>query len=52
MRSHREEFWFNVPTRRAFVKITAQVEQALHESEGPCLVNANNLPSTGHNQWV
>ena len=26
MKSYRKELWFNVPTRRAFINITSQVE--------------------------
>lgn len=47
MRSYRKELWFNVPTRRAFINITAQVAEALKESgiqEGICLVNPS-LPA-------
>jgi thiamine phosphate synthase YjbQ (UPF0047 family) len=43
MKSFRKELWFEIPTRRAFVNITSQVEEALRESgivEGLCLVNA------------
>ena len=41
MKSYRKELWFEVPTRRAFINITPQVEEALRESgikEGLCLV--------------
>ncbi len=41
MKSYRKELWFNIPTRRAFVNITAQVEACLKESgvrEGLALV--------------
>ena len=31
MKSFRKELWFNIPTRRAFVNITPQVEEALRE---------------------
>jgi len=43
MKSYRKELWFNVPTRRAFINITQEVEKCLRESgikEGLCLVNA------------
>ena len=43
MKTHRQELWFETPTRRAFINITTQVEAALHGSEimeGLCLVNA------------
>lgn len=42
MKSHRKELWFNVPSRRAFINITPQVQEALRESgiqEGLCLMN-------------
>jgi secondary thiamine-phosphate synthase enzyme len=32
MKSYRKELWFQVPTRRAFINITPQVEQCLKES--------------------
>ncbi len=31
MKSFRKELWFEVPTRRAFINITPQVEQCLQE---------------------
>jgi secondary thiamine-phosphate synthase enzyme len=49
MRSFRKELWFNVPSRRAFVNITPQVEAALGESgirEGLCLVNAMHITAS------
>jgi len=49
MKSHRQEIWLNVPARRGFVKITAQVEAALRESgirEGLCLVNAMHITAS------
>ncbi len=49
MNSHREELWFNLPTRRAFVNITSQVEQCLQKSgirEGLCLVNAMHITAS------
>ncbi len=42
MKSFRKELYFQVPARRGFINITAQVEQALRESgirEGLCLAN-------------
>ena len=42
MKAYREELSFNVPTRRALVNITPQVNKALKKSgirEGLCLVN-------------
>lgn len=41
MQSQRSELWLAVPSRRGFVNITPQVEQAVRESEiieGLCLV--------------
>jgi thiamine phosphate synthase YjbQ (UPF0047 family) len=32
MKSYRKELWFHIPTRRAFINITPQVEQCLKES--------------------
>ena len=49
MKSHRQELWFEVPARRAFLNITPQVETELRASgirEGLCLVNDSNLRST------
>jgi secondary thiamine-phosphate synthase enzyme len=49
MKSHRRELWFHVPTRRAFVNITPQVEDALKESgiqEGLVLVNAMHITAS------
>ena len=49
MRSYRKELWFEVPTRRAFINITARVEEALRESEiveGLCLVNAMHITAS------
>ena len=31
MKSYRKELWFEVPSRRAFINITPQVEQCLRE---------------------
>ena len=49
MKSFRKELWFEVPTRRAFINITPQVESALRESgirEGLCLVNAMHITAS------
>jgi secondary thiamine-phosphate synthase enzyme len=49
MKSYRKEIWLNVPTRRAFINITPQVEDALQESgirEGLCLVNAMHITAS------
>ena len=48
MKSYRKELFFNVPTRRAFINITPQVEQCLHDSgiaEGLVLVNTKHTLS-------
>lgn len=49
MKSFRKELWFEIPTRRAFVNLTAQVQQAITESgikEGLCLVNAMHITAS------
>ena len=49
MKSYRKELWFEIPTRRAFVNITSQVEQCLRESavrEGLALVNAMHITAS------
>jgi secondary thiamine-phosphate synthase enzyme len=49
MKSYRKELWFEVPTRRAFLNITPQVESCLRESgvrEGLVLVNAMHITAS------
>ena len=49
MRSYRQELWFDIPTRRAFINITTQVEDCLRESgitEGLALVNAMHITAS------
>ena len=49
MKSYRKELWFEVPTRRAFLNITAQVEKCLNESgvkEGLLLCNAMHISAS------
>ena len=49
MKSYRKELWFNIPARRGFVNITAQVEEALQESgikEGLLLCNAMHITAS------
>jgi len=49
MQSFRKELWFNIPTRRAFINITPQVNEALRESgiqEGLVLVNAMHITAS------
>ncbi len=46
MKSLRNELWFDIPDRRAFLNITPQVAAAVSESgvrEGLCLVNAMHI---------
>ena len=49
MKSYHKELWFDVPTRRAFVNITLEVEQCLAESgihEGLLLCNAMHITAS------
>ena len=49
MKSYRKELWFNVPSRRAFINVTPQVQECLRESgiqEGLCLVNAMHITAS------
>ena len=49
MKTFRKELWFEVPTRRAFINITPQVEECLRESgvrEGLALVNAMHITAS------
>jgi secondary thiamine-phosphate synthase enzyme len=49
MKSYRKELWFEVPTRRAFVNITREVENCVRESgvqEGLALVNAMHITAS------
>ena len=49
MKSYREELWFNVPGRRAFINITPKVGECVHNSEvkeGLCLVNAMHITAS------
>ncbi len=49
MKWFRRELWFQVPTRRGFVNITDQVQQAVGESgvrEGLVLVNAMHITAS------
>ena len=49
MKSYRKELWFEVPTRRAFINITGQVEKCLRESginEGLLLCNAMHISAS------
>ncbi|KHK04547.1 secondary thiamine-phosphate synthase enzyme YjbQ [Desulfovibrio sp. TomC] len=49
MKSYRKELWFNVPSRRGFVNITQEVQDAIDASgiaEGLCLVNAMHITAS------
>jgi secondary thiamine-phosphate synthase enzyme len=49
MKSYRKEWWFHVPSRRALINITPQVEACLKESgikEGLILVNAMHITAS------
>ncbi|CAF0689096.1 secondary thiamine-phosphate synthase enzyme YjbQ [Candidatus Methylacidithermus pantelleriae] len=49
MKSYREELWFEIPTRRALVNITPQVEASLRRSgiqEGLLLCNAMHITAS------
>jgi secondary thiamine-phosphate synthase enzyme len=49
VKSYRKELWFDIPARRGFVNITAQVETCLSESgvrEGLVLVNAMHITAS------
>jgi secondary thiamine-phosphate synthase enzyme len=49
MRSYHKELWYEVPTRRAFINITPDVEKCLVESgieEGLCLINAMHITAS------
>lgn len=49
MKSYRKELWFDIPTRRAFINITPEVNKCLQESgvkEGLVLVNAMHITAS------
>jgi secondary thiamine-phosphate synthase enzyme len=49
MKHLTQELWFDIPTRRAFINITPQVEQLITQSgvqEGLCLVNAMHITAS------
>ena len=49
MKSYHKELWFDIPTRRAFINITPEVEHCLGQSgilEGLCLVNAMHITAS------
>jgi secondary thiamine-phosphate synthase enzyme len=49
MKHYRQELWFHIKTRRGYVNITAQVQEAIDKSgiqEGLCLVNAMHISAS------
>ena len=49
MKHLRKELWFNPPSRRDYINITAQVQAAVDESgvrNGLCLVNAMHITAS------
>ena len=49
MKSYRKELWFEIPRRRAFLNIAAEIESCVRESgirEGLCLVNAMHISAS------
>jgi len=49
MKSYRKELWFEVPTRRAFINITTQIDDCVSESginEGFVLCNAMHITAS------
>ena len=49
MKSHRQELWFQTNTRRDYLNITPQVEDAVTQSkitEGLCLVNPMHITAS------
>jgi secondary thiamine-phosphate synthase enzyme len=49
VKSYRKELWFDIKGRRAFVNITPEVNECLHESgvkEGLVLVNAMHITAS------
>jgi secondary thiamine-phosphate synthase enzyme len=49
VKTYRKELWFDVPTRRAFINITPDVQQCIDESgitEGLVLVNAMHITAS------
>lgn len=49
MKSYRKELWFKVKTRRAYINISQEVQDAIDNSgvkEGLCLVNAMHITAS------
>jgi secondary thiamine-phosphate synthase enzyme len=49
MKHYRQELWFHIKTRRAYINITDQIQAAIDKSgiqEGLCLVNAMHISAS------
>lgn len=49
MISYRQELWFNIKSRRDYINITREVQDAINQSgikEGLCLVNAMHISAS------
>ena len=49
MKTYRKELWFNIPTRRAFINITPDIQTCIDEScitEGLILINAMHITAS------
>ena len=49
MKTYRKELWFKVPTRRAFINITPDIQNCIDESnitEGLILINAMHITAS------
>ena len=49
MKHFRKELWFEIPSRRAYINITSEVQEAIRESgvqDGLCLVNAMHITAS------
>jgi thiamine phosphate synthase YjbQ (UPF0047 family) len=55
MISYRKELYINIPSRRGFLNITSQVEEALRESgirEGLCLIKPKQITSKKNSVYL
>jgi len=49
MKTYRKELWFEIPTRRAFINITPDIQECINEScvtEGLVLINAMHITAS------
>ncbi len=49
MKTYRKELWFDIPTRRAFINITPDIQTCINESgvkEGLVLINAMHITAS------